>query len=100
MPFPKPQWSDWIDHDGSGFPVATGTMVHRFFDHAVDIINGDRVKPTQEHIGPLQPNELSCWLWVMPRKYQIGRAPKVLRYRYRIVPAKQSKTKAAELEVT
>lgn len=90
------RWSDWIEHDGHGFPVPTGTLVHRQFDHPVDLVNGDPVDPVSGYIAPLEAKELECWLWVMPRYHKIGMIPRVIRYRVRRAVATHDQRQMAE----
>lgn len=76
-------WGPWIDHDGRGFPVPIGTVVHRVFDAPVDHIDGNRVQSVGEIIDPLKVGELDSWLWVLARRHPYGQIARVVRYRVR-----------------
>lgn len=77
------EWTDWIEHDGKGFPVAIGTLVHRKFDEKIDLYEGEPCTPTDEIIERLSESELDAWLWVLPRWHPIGEVARVIRYRIR-----------------
>lgn len=77
------EWGPWIEHDGRGFPVPVGTLVHRVFDAPITLIKGDAVQPVGEIIEPLEAGELESWLWVLPRNHPVGEIARVVRYRTR-----------------
>lgn len=77
------EWGPWIEHDGRGFPIPLGTLVHRVFDAPIDLILGSEITPTNEIIEPLRASELQSWLWVLPRYHPVGMVARVVRYRIR-----------------
>lgn len=74
-------WGPWIDHDGKGFPVPIGTLVHMAFDAPIDRIKGEEVLPRSELICTLEAEALESWLWALPRYHPIGQIARVIRYR-------------------
>lgn len=89
-------WGPWIEHDGSGFPVPIGTLVHRVFDNEVDFIGGKDASPTREIIDPLRQSEEGSWDWSKSRRCHLGTIPRVVRYRIRRSAAFKSLQKIAE----
>ncbi|WP_284262499.1 hypothetical protein [Roseicyclus amphidinii] len=69
------EWSDWIQHDGSGCPLPLGTMCEREFDE--DTINMLRPwdGPSHYHQFPVHPQEQGTWSGD-------PECAQVIRYRY------------------
>jgi hypothetical protein len=72
------EWSEWIEHDGTGCPLPIGTMCQREYGSG-DIITGIRrgvlIRLSHGYHGP---RYLSSWDWSSP-----GRQIPIIRYRYR-----------------
>ncbi|MBW4972097.1 hypothetical protein KZZ08_00610 [Roseovarius mucosus] len=75
------EWTDWIEHDDGGFPVAVGVEVHRVFDREFSILDGKAVSPRSELCGPLVASEIYSWNGT--RQWRGYKIPLVIRYRIR-----------------
>lgn len=91
------RWSDWIEHDGHGFPVPVGTLVRRWFEEPVELVKGEQVAPFREFCGPLRADELDSWLWVLPRDYPDGMIAHVVRYQVCRFEAMDRLTRLADI---
>lgn len=82
-------WSDWIEHDGSGCPVPHGVWVE------VEGVNDFGFK--KRAAGPASGSP--CWTWRLRRGVPVclsGKHNPIIRYRLRRPPAVQLLVDLAE----
>lgn len=84
-------WGPWVEHDGSGCPVPTGTVVHRIYASGHEWIAPIGASMNTPIGGYQGPWHRSSWDWSGP-----GRSVPVLRYRLRRPPAVQLLVDIAE----
>lgn len=75
------EWGCWVEHDGSGCPLPLGTVVHRVFNVAVDLLDGEPAQIGVEHVGPVIRGEMPSWCGVSFEVPGRGYVALVVRYR-------------------